>query len=459
MKKLLLLSMIAVATLGSKAQDFKKVNTALLLGKMEDAKVELDKLSSDQKALAKTEYWYYRSRIYANLGKEAKTALKYPTAIQDADAAFQKLVALDAAWAMVKDKGNDGIFDMYSYGYNNGIRAFNEKKWDSASSYFGYAVTYSDILFKNKMTKDQNMAFDTTSLLYAGYSSQNAQKGADACKYYARLAEAKVGGEGFVDIYKYLVITYMNDKKEESFRKYVALAKQVYPKENWDDYEIEYIDRNFSLTEKEAFYDKADAAGSFGEMQYLQFGEIFVNVKHDAKEKDKYDSAKLDAYEKKGIEAYKKAFAKNPTNAIASFNIGVIYYNNFGLIDDKVAANIKAVQTINASKPAEKDPVKKKALDAKFKAQTDPLLKANQDLEKPINETLDQAIEWLEKTYKIENDKAGKSSTDKSIINKTVDFLANIYQYKRDRVRGKDAKAFDAFDAKFKEYDNLHGKF
>ena len=68
-------------------------------------------------------------------------------------------------------------------------------------------------------------------------------------------------------------------------------------------------------------------------------------------------------------------------------------------------------------------------------------------------------IDWLEKTYKIENDKAGKSSTDKSIINKTVDFLANIYQYKRDRVRGKDAKAFDAFDAKFKEYDNLHGKF
>jgi uncharacterized protein YllA (UPF0747 family) len=87
------------------------------------------------------------------------------------------------------------------------------------------------------------------------------------------------------------------------------------------------------------------------------------------------------------------------------------------------------------------------------------LLKANQDLEKPINETLDQAIDWLEKTYKIENDKASKNSTDKSIINKSVDFLANIYQYKRDRVRGKDSKAFDAFDLKFKEYDNLHGKF
>ena len=60
MKKLLLLSMIAVATLGSKAQDFKKVNTVLVLNKMEDAKVELDKMSADPKALAKTDYWYYR---------------------------------------------------------------------------------------------------------------------------------------------------------------------------------------------------------------------------------------------------------------------------------------------------------------------------------------------------------------------------------------------------------------
>jgi hypothetical protein len=315
------------------------------------------------------------------------------------------------------------------------------------------------------------MAFDTTSLLYAGYSSQNASnrpkedsiKAKDyvtkTLKYYSRLAEAKVGGDGFIDIYKYLVITYMNDKKEDLFRKNIALAKQVYPKENWDDYEIEYIDRNFSLAEKEAFYDKGDAAGSFGEMQYLQFGEIFVNVKNDNKEKDKYDSAKLDAYEKKGVEAYKKAFAKNPSNAIASFNIGVIYYNNFGILDDKIAVNIKAVQNINATKPAEKDPVKKKALDAKFKAQTDPLLKANQDLEKPINETLDQAFDWLEKTYVIEKGKIIRTPTDRSIGNKTVDFLANMYQYKRDRVRGKDAKAFDAYEAKYKVYDAEHDTF
>lgn len=459
MKKLQLLSMIILIALGSNAQDFKKVQTSVLINKWEDAKTEIDKVSADPKAQAKAETWYYKSRIYAALTKDAVAFKKYPNLVAEADAAFQKLMAIDPNLVQIKEKGSDAIYDLYSYGFNNGIRTFNGKNWDSACTYFAIAVSYSDVLFKNKLTKDQNMAFDTTSILYAGYSGQNASKPDLACKYYARLADAKVTSEGYLDVYKFLVITYMNDKNEADFRKYLAVSRAAYPKESWDDYEIEYIDRNFSLADKVAYYDKAEAAGTLTEMQYLQFGEIFVNVKHDPKEKTKYDSTQLDGYEKKGVEAYKKGFAKNNQNAIASYNVGVIYYNYFGLLDDKVAANIKQVQSINASKPSEKDPKKKAALDAKFKAQTDPILKSNVELLKPINENLDQAIDWLEKTYVIEKAKATRTQTDKSIANKTVDFLANMYQYKRDLVRGKDAKAFDALDAKYKLYDGEHDKF
>jgi hypothetical protein len=459
MKKLQLLSMIVLIALGTNAQDFKKVQTAMLLNKLEDAKTEIDKLSADPKAQAKAETYYYKSRVYAALIKDPVASKKYPTLVADADAAVQKLLVLDPGFVQIKEKGPDAIFDLYSYGFNNGIHSFNTKNWDSACVYFGIAVTYSDILFKNKLTKDQTMTFDTTSILYAGYSGQNASKPEFAVKYYTRLADAKVATEGYLDVYKFLVITYMHDKNEADFRKYLAVARNVYPKESWDDYEIEYIDRNFTLADKVAYYDKAEAAGTLTEMQYLQFGEIFVNVKHDAKEKVKYDSVQLDGYEKKGVEAYKKGFAKNNQNAIASYNVGVIYYNNFGLLDDKVAANIKQIQTINGTRPAEKDPKKKAVIDAKFKALTDPFFKASADLLKPINDNLDQAIDWLEKTYTIEKAKGTRTSTDKSIGNKTVDFLANMYQYKRDQVRGKDTKAFDAFDAKYKLYDGEHDKF
>ena len=459
MKKLQLLSMIVLIALGTNAQDFKKVQTAMLLNKLDDAKTEIDKLAAEPKAQAKAETYYYKSRVYAALIKDPVASKKYPNLVTDADAAVQKLLTMDPGFVQIKEKGPDAIFDLYSYGFNNGIRSFNGKSWDSACVYFGIAVTYSDILFKNKLTKDTTMAFDTTSILYAGYSGQNATKPEFAVKYYKRLADAKVATDGYLDVYKFLVITYMNDKNEVDFRKYLAVARKVYPKENWDDYEIEYIDRNFNLDDKVAYYDKAEAAGTLTEMQYLQFGEIFVNVKHDTKDKGKYDSAQLDGYEKKGVEAYKKGFAKNTQNAIASYNVGVIYYNNFGLLDDKVAANIKQIQTINGTRPSEKDPKKKAAIDAKFKALTDPYFKATADLMKPINDNLDQAIDWLEKTYVIEKSKTTKTSTDKSIGNKTVDFLANMYQYKRDQVRGKDPKAYDAFDAKYKLYDGEHDKF
>ena len=125
----------------------------------------------------------------------------------------------------------------------------------------------------------------------------------------------------------------------------------------------------------------------------------------------------------------------------------------------ELKARQEILNSVDLQLEEEKDPKKKAAIDVKFKALTDPYFKATADLMKPINDNLDQAIDWLEKTYVIEKSKTTKTSTDKSIGNKTVDFLANMYQYKRDQVRGKDPKAYDAFDAKYKLYDGEHDKF
>ena len=71
----------------------------------------------------------------------------------------------------------------------------------------------------------------------------------------------------------------------------------------------------------------------------------------------------------------------------------------------------------------------------------------------------DMAIEWLEKSFVAMKDVPKKDNTTKTCLNRSVDYLANIYVYKRDRVRGKDIKAFDAYDAKYKLFDGLHGTF
>lgn len=455
MKKFLLLAILAVTAQLVNAQDLKKVQTAYLIKRFEDAKTEIDKVMADPKQQGKPETYYWKASVYAELYQDAKLREKYPNAGKEADEAFKKYIESDATMALLKTKGAEGVFAIYRTAYQTGVKSFNEKKWEEAASNFKLAVEYSDMIFTNKWS-NANIAFDTTSILYLAYSNQNASNAPEAAKYYSRLADSKVSGENYIDIYKFLVSHYTATKNEAGFKKYIAIAKELYSTYPWEEFEIDYMDQNLSLAEKTELYDKEDAAGTLSEIKYLQFGDIFVNAHH----KDKsLDSSKERYYNLKSVDAYKKAYAKNSQNGIAAFNVGVIYYNFFGEYDDKYAANIRTMQGLNADRTVEKDPKKRAASDAAFKLKLEPYKKANTDMEKVINENLDQSIEWLEKSYAILKGKANRNSTEKSVISKTVDFLANMFAYKRDKMRGKDPKAMDAFDAKYKEYDALHGKF
>ncbi len=436
------------------AQDYKKVQTVLLLEKIEEAKVEVEKALADPKTKDKIEGWYWKSRINAAIYKNETLRAKYPTIFEDANAAFKKYVELDPSYSFVKEKGAEGFFDIYSTSFGKGIESFKTKNWPDATKAFESAVYYSDYIFKNKWSSSTAI-FDTTSILYCAYSFQNAQKMDEASKYYTRLADRKVTGEGFADIYKFLVDHYTKSKNKTAFENYLAIGKEVYPKENWEDFEIEYIDQNFDLAQKTAIYDERNAAGTLSENMYLQFGDAFVNAKH----KEGVDSSLHDSYTQKAIEAFKKAYGKNSQNALAAYNAGIIYYNYFNLDDDKFAENIKKLQQINANKPVVKDPKKKAAADAEQKVKVDAIKSANAVVEKAAIENVDIAIDWLTKSYLILKDKSPRSNTEKSVINKSVDFITNLYNYKMGRVRGKDPKAFDLLEAKYKEFDALHGTF
>jgi len=353
--------------------------------------------------------------------------------------------------------GKEVAFDLYSTSFNQGIRTYNLKKWDSASYFFGRAVDFSNIIFKNKWSSNPSTLFDTTSVLYAGVAAQNAKKSDDATKYYSILADNKVTGTDYKDIYTYLLIYYAGKKDEANFRKYLVIGKELYPKEDWEDYEVDFMNKAYTLQQKADLYAKEDATGTLSARKYLLFGDLFANIPKD--EKASLDSLKLVDYQHKAADAFKKAYNKDNSLGIAAFNVGVIYYNEFVEIDDKIVANKRALQQLNINRPVEKDPKKKAAADAKFKSESDAIKKANTDLEKPVTETIDEAIVWLEKCYNSLKNKASRDNTEKNCLSRSVDWLANLYAYKRDKVKGKDPKAFDAYDAKYKEYDVLHGKY
>ncbi len=467
MKKTIFLMMLIAAGSWVGAQDIKKVQTAYVINRFDEAKVEIDKVMADPKSLDKAESWYWKATVYAALVKDTAKLAKNPGLEKEANEAFKKYMQLDPEYAIVKDKSAQGFFDMYASSYYAGIRLFNNKKWDDAVAKFENAIFYIDNIIKNKWAGG-SITFDTTAVLYTAYALQNsanepkldkatqAKRLAQAADYYSILADHKVSGKDYEDIYKFLAMEFTNTKNEAQFNKYLALGRELYPDGPWDEYEIDYMDKNLDLAHKTQVYDKEDAAGTLTEMKYLQFGDLFVKVKNEEKD---LDSAKLHFYTLKAADAFKKAFGKNAKNGIAAFNVGVIYYNVFSEYEDNYLNNIRNMQGISADRHVEKDPKKKAAADAKLNEQLAPLKKANAEIDKPLMANLDMAVEWLEKTYMVLKDKPDRENIEKSVLNKSVDFLANLYAYKRDRARGKDAQAFDAYEAKYKQFDLLHNKF
>jgi hypothetical protein len=450
MKRILVVLALMLGNQMLNAQDFKKVSGSMLIQQIDAAKTEYEKVIAKKPSLATTaEGYYWKAKIYSGLHKDAA---KNPTAYDIVKASVDEYIKLekDNGFPLAKENGTEPFFDIYVKSFKDGINGFNTKNWKDAAHSFADAVNYSDIIFSNGWSSSKQK-FDTTSIVYAGYSNQNAGNIDATIQYYSRLINARVSNPEYVDLYRYALVQYIDKKDRSKFDEIFALAVAGYPNESWNDFEIDYIDKNLSVDEKVALYEQKLAAGSLKERDFQMFGDMFMSGKTDENP---------DKYINKALEAYKKAYESNNKNFATAFNIGIAYYNQFSILDDQTGKNIKALQNLNANKPAApKDPKKKAAFDAAFKAQVDSIKKLNVALDAPIKEKVDASIEWITKAFDVIKDKEKLERSEKSVASRSVDFLTTLYGYKRDKARGKDQKASDEYDLKFNIYDKLHEKY
>ncbi len=453
MKKFIgVLTVIMVAQI-TNAQDFKKVQTSVLINQFESAKSDYDKIIAKKPTAATTpEGYYWKARIYSGLAKDPKNT----TALNEVKPALDAyIISEDAStkFGIAKENGTEPFFDVYLKNFREGVSSFNEKNWKQASAQFNDAVKYSDIIFSNGWATTKQK-FDTTSLMYAGFANQNAGNVDQTIVYYKRIIDAEIKSSDVLDVYKYVLLQYINKKDKASFDALLPVAESAYPKENWFDFKSEYIEKNYNVEEKIKLFDERNASGNITESECLMFGDAFMAAKNEDA------NANNDQLVVKAAESYKKAFTLNNKNFAAAFNAGISYYNQYTVLDEKTGDNIRALQTLNANKPAApKDPKKKLAFDAAFKAQQDSIKKLNVALEPAIKEKVDASIEWIEKAFNSLKDKEKLERIEKNIVARSVDFLATLYQYKSNKARGKDQKAADEYDAKFNFYDKLHDKY
>jgi len=452
----MILTLVGMFTF-SKAQDKQFINMILNYpGNLPKAKVEIDKIMADAKNQGKSEGWLWKTRIYAELYFSDSLRNTYPNCGEVAFESFRKYESLEPSYKQLSEVASWRPLDLiYVTGFNQGRKFFDAKQWDSSYHYF-VAAAYMGNIITQKDLRKTGAKLDTLSVVYAGYAAQNAKKEEEATNYYTKLIDIRANGDEYKDVYTYTLVHYANIKDAENFNKYLAISKEVYPKGDWDDYEFDFLNKAYNMQQKEEQYDKQDATGTLSARKYLLFGQMFSEIMKE--EKAVLDSSKKAYYEKKSASAYIKAFEKDNTLGLAAFNAGVIYYNEYSILDDRYRANIKILQDLNSNRIVEKDPKKRLAADTKYKADIDAVKKVNQEVDKQMSEAVDMSINWLEKSFNSLNAQETKDRTTHNCLNKSVDWLANLYQYKSQKVKGKDMKAYDVFDAKYKQYDALHSK-
>jgi hypothetical protein len=435
MKKIILSVVLIFSAYYLMAQDDAVIQLYVSTKKYEQAKEQVDKWLAEPKLKAsdKQTALLWKMLVYSQLYVDSSLSNKYPDASIQAMDAFNQYVALEPSLKQLKEQHFEaGVANLYTGSFNKGRDYFQNKQWDSAFKYFSESQAMGNFLLANKLSTS-TATVDTVTVLYTGYAAQNSKQLDSAARYYSMLADIKVSGSDYEDIYKFLVEYYSEKKDNANMTKYLVTAKELYPNDSsvWTQYEMTAMTANASLPDLFQKYQQEAAAGNMSEDKLTGYAEALATT--DKSQLDALDSMQKVNIKLAAAQAFGKAFELNNTNGLYAFNAGVIYYSFYSELDDRYAAN--------------------RGEGAALKAKRDAIAKQEAAY-------ADTAAEWLEKAYPVLKAKQDRTKSETSSLNRTVDYLANIYYWKRDQTKTNgDSKDYDKFDALYKQYDAEHASY
>jgi hypothetical protein len=449
MKKLFLILTISLSALGVSAQNYESIKNLLIFpDKFAQAKTDLDKGFGNTKFASKPEAYILKTAIYAGLAMSDANK-NTPAGDQlntEADAAFTKYKEMDPAMSLISDPiYQNGPINIYSSFYSGGYNDYAAKKWQDGFSKLKKAVEYSDLLIDKKIL---SITMDTNVLVLAAITAENSGNKDDAAKLYGRLADSKIGGDGFESVYRFLVSYSFGKKDMAAFEKYKALGASLYPKSEY--FNFDKID--FAVGLVEGFDDKVKALEealvsdptNFKANQIL--GEIIYDTLNTTTEGVPPHSNEA-ALEAKMVAAFNKAAAAKPGFENPYIYIADHFINKAAKVGEARDAHAKDMKAKlkPGTKSSPEDIAKRDMLDKKY------------------GDALESAREPYEKAAAIfaEKPKSGdknQEQRDKQQYKKACSYLTDIYMYKKQQAKAnpKDAAKFEAEEKKWTErYDSI----
>jgi hypothetical protein len=437
MKKIsFILTMLTLAFF-AQAQSYEDIGLKIFSGKYADAKKDIDKRITNEKFASKPDAYILKTAIYAQLastaeGEEAEQLLS------QAQAAYKKYTEMDPALSLVDDPiYKNGFINLYSAMYSRGFAGYQAKNWEKAAGDFKTTVELSDLLIQKKVF---SIPVDTNALIMAGFTAENSGHRDDAAKYYTRLADNKIGGKGNDFLYRFLIVYNYQKGNIDAFNKYKALGKELYPDDEYYDYDE--VDFAVGLSETYDAKVKAlegvlakDPTNYKANVNLAQLISDTLNTSA-SEGKPLANAAEL---EKRMIDAITKALEAKPDDATLLMFLGDHYIAKAEKVNEERAEHVKAMQarTKPGAKPSAADVAKRDELDKKY------------------GEAMEVARDPYEKAANVLAKKADITPREKQQYRNIAGYLYDIYNLKKIQAKANPAEA-SKYEAAAKKWNELY---
>lgn len=425
MKKIALSAWMLVSVAGAFAQNLDKAKDLYKNKKLNEAKTQIDGFLAVEKNAKNAEGWYTKAKIYGDIAADKALAAATPEARWQAFDAIQKYVSYDdKKQILLQLDGYKPIMDIYQGYFKDGADFYNAGDYKAAYPNFKNCLSVSEYMTKQKWS---TVTLDTSVVLYSGISAEKAEKRDEAAIYYAKLADAKVNGDGMGEIYKWLV-DYHSKTNADKAQQYLKYGKELYPKDPfWDEMDLEMAR---SKGDKKALFAKYESSLAADPNNYVNRYNYAIELYEEGyKPTEAERPANSVELVKKTEEQLKKCLEVKADYVPANLVLGQLYYNQAIDLNNQAKA-IKVVAPATKLKPEEQ--------------------KKKDDLRALMTKKFDEAIPYLEKVDQTLDGQAKLKSEEKGFLKNSLDLLITIYDQKGNKEKVK------VYEEKFNNVDKKH---
>jgi hypothetical protein len=422
MKRIIFTLLAATGLMTVSGQNLNKIKESIAANKLTEAKTAIETFLNNPKYQKNPELYYLKGKVFSAISMNAAERTTMPEARMLALDAFKKALEIDKnqSTLYLTVDNYKPVFDLYSSGFEEGAAFYNASKFEEALGTFKTTGVIGDYIFSQGWGLYK---LDTTLTYYMGLSALNAKKEDQAISYFAKLADANVGGNSdMATPYRYLAKFYFDKKDDANMNKYIDAGLKIFPNDDYlpllaidnarDKNDMAFLLKKFEqllAINPESFDLTFDYASEL-------FGETHVS---EASKRPADYTERCSKIE--GL--YNKALTLKADSYETMLSLGKHFYNQMLFVEED---------------------------SYKVKGTTPEAVKKKADYAALINEMVDKTIPQLEKVFNHYDPQGKLKVGERSNFKSACSLLNYCYDKKKDKTKA------EFYQKKYDEADKAH---